>query len=64
MAELLHRCWSPELARVQRLREEIGAYTTLVVGSRTPVRPEDSTPNRQHTTASTRLSRLLAAEAN
>jgi hypothetical protein len=34
LAELLHRCWSPELARVQRLREEIGAYTTLVVGGR------------------------------
>ena len=26
IAELLHRCWSPELARVQRLREELGAY--------------------------------------
>jgi len=37
VAELLHRCWSAELARVQRLREEIGAYTSLVVGSRTPV---------------------------
>jgi len=36
LAELLHRCWSPELARVQRLREEIGAYTTLVVGGRRP----------------------------
>jgi hypothetical protein len=34
VAELLHRCWSPELARVQRLREKLGAYTTLVVGSR------------------------------
>src|SRR6202171_3415096 len=34
VAELLHRCWSPELARVQRLREELGAYTTLAVGSR------------------------------
>jgi hypothetical protein len=33
IAELLHRCWSPELARVQRLREELGAYTSLVVGS-------------------------------
>ena len=33
-AELLHRCWSPELARVQRLREELGAYTTLVVSGR------------------------------
>jgi conjugal transfer ATP-binding protein TraC len=36
LAELLHRCWSPELARVQRLREELGAYTTLVVGGRRP----------------------------
>src|SRR2546429_4991138 len=34
VAELLHRCWSPELARVQRLRDELGAYTTLVVGAR------------------------------
>jgi len=34
VAELMHRCWSPDLARVQRLREELGAYTTLVVGSR------------------------------
>jgi conjugal transfer ATP-binding protein TraC len=34
LAELLHRCWSPELARVQRLRDEIGAYTTLVVSGR------------------------------
>ena len=33
-AELLHRCWSPELARVQRLREELGAYTTLAVSGR------------------------------
>jgi hypothetical protein len=32
-AELFHRCWSPELARVQRLKDELGAYTTLVVGS-------------------------------
>jgi len=28
-----HRCWSPELARVQRLRDELGAYTGLAVGS-------------------------------
>jgi hypothetical protein len=34
IAELLHRCWSPELARVQRLRDELEAYTTLVVSSR------------------------------
>jgi hypothetical protein len=33
VAELLHRCWSPDLARVQRLRDELGAYTTPVVGS-------------------------------
>jgi conjugal transfer ATP-binding protein TraC len=38
VAELLHRCWSPDLARVQRLREELGAYTTLAVSSRRPVR--------------------------
>jgi hypothetical protein len=33
LAELVQRCWSPELARVQRLRDELSAYTTLVVGS-------------------------------
>src|SRR5439155_19172030 len=38
VAELLHRCWSPDLARVQRLRDELSAYTTLVVGSRRLVR--------------------------
>jgi conjugal transfer ATP-binding protein TraC len=31
LGELFHRCWSPELARVQRLREELGAYTTIAV---------------------------------
>src|SRR2546429_8769753 len=40
VAELLHRCWSPELARVQRLRDELGAYTTLVVSSRRLARPK------------------------
>ncbi len=40
VAELLHRCWSPELARVQRLRDELSAYTTLVVGSRRLARPK------------------------
>jgi hypothetical protein len=35
---VLHRCWSPELARVQRLRDEIGAYTNLVVSSSRPIR--------------------------
>src|SRR5712691_9318530 len=39
IAELLHRCWSPELARVQRLRDELGAYLTLVVGSRRLAHP-------------------------
>jgi hypothetical protein len=34
IAELLHRCWSPELARVQRLRDELAAYTSLAVSSR------------------------------
>src|SRR5712691_3132167 len=40
IAELLHRCWSPELARVQRLRDELSAYTTLVVSSRRLARPK------------------------
>ena len=39
IAELLHRCWSPDLARVQRLRDEISGYLSLVVGSRRPVHP-------------------------
>ena len=45
IAELLHRCWSPVLARVQRIRDEIGAYTTLVVGARRPgtLTPRDNT---------------------
>jgi conjugal transfer ATP-binding protein TraC len=34
IAELLHRCWSPELAHVQRLRDELAAYTSLAVSSR------------------------------
>src|SRR6185312_1154369 len=38
IAELLHRCWSPELARVQRLRDELGGYLSLVVSSRRQVR--------------------------
>jgi hypothetical protein len=42
VAELLHRCWSPELARVQRLRDELSAYTTLVVGSRRLARPKSA----------------------
>jgi conjugal transfer ATP-binding protein TraC len=33
IAGLLHRYWSPDLARIQRLREELGAYTTPVVSS-------------------------------
>jgi hypothetical protein len=42
VAELLHCCWSPELARIQRLREELSAYTSLVVGSRHPARPRSA----------------------
>jgi hypothetical protein len=38
IAELLRRCWSPDLARVQRLRDELGAYTSLFVGGRQAVR--------------------------
>ena len=30
VAELLHRCWSPDLARVQRLREELGDEVKIV----------------------------------
>jgi hypothetical protein len=47
-AELLHRCWSPELARVQRLRDELGAFTSQVVGSRRPAhrKPTDHEDRR------------------
>ena len=31
LAQLLHACWNPELARVQRLRREVVDYTALVV---------------------------------
>ncbi len=40
LAELMQRCWSPELARVQRLRDELGAYTTLAVGARRRARQD------------------------
>jgi hypothetical protein len=40
IAELLHRCWSPELARVQRLRDELTAYTSLAVSSRKLAHPQ------------------------
>jgi hypothetical protein len=33
LAELLRRCWAPDLARVQRLRDELGAYTSLFVSA-------------------------------
>lgn len=62
LAELFHRCWSPELARVQRLRDELSAYTTLVVSARKPVpdgvsvhddlkEPTDRTPVRHEAPA-------------
>jgi len=40
IAELLHRCWSPDLARVQRLRDELGAYLSLAVSSRRLAHPK------------------------
>ena len=55
LAELFHQCWSPELARVQRIRDESAAYTTLVVGAHRPVlnhpdaRDIDELPVRQET---------------
>jgi conjugal transfer ATP-binding protein TraC len=44
LAELLRRCWSPDLARVQRLRDEIGAYTTTAVGGVLTTQGAHSTP--------------------
>jgi conjugal transfer ATP-binding protein TraC len=43
LAELLRRCWSPDLARVQRLRGELAAYTSLFVGGRQAARSRAST---------------------
>ncbi len=48
IAELLHRCWSPELARIQRLRAELASYTTLVVSSTR--RARSGSPNSESTT--------------
>lgn len=31
LAELLYTCWCPDLARLQRLRDDLAAYATLVV---------------------------------
>ncbi|HLG72480.1 MAG TPA: hypothetical protein VK009_18845 [Chloroflexota bacterium] len=31
LAELLYACWCPELSRLQRLRRDLGGYTSLVV---------------------------------
>ena len=33
LAQLYHASWAPEIARTQRLRRELGDYTSLVVGS-------------------------------
>jgi len=66
VAELLHRCWSPELARVQRLRDELSAYTSLVVGSRRlahPKRMDDESAAKTPPTnspAATEAERLFA----
>src|SRR6266542_1349101 len=35
-AQLDHRCWSPDLARTQRLRRELRDFSTLVVGGARP----------------------------
>src|SRR5204863_422602 len=34
LAQLFYACWCPELARVQRLRRDLAAYTALVVRAR------------------------------
>ena len=38
LAQLLHACWCPELARVQRLRRALGDYAALVVRAANPAR--------------------------
>lgn len=37
LAELLYTCWCPDLARRQRLRQNLADYTTLVVRADRPV---------------------------
>jgi conjugal transfer ATP-binding protein TraC len=63
IGELLHRCWSPELARVQRLRDEIGAYTALVVSSHRLAHPEpvpDSSATAESGGSDSEAERLFA----
>jgi hypothetical protein len=46
LAELLRRCWSADLARVQRLRAELSAYTSVFVGGRHSGRSQSGKPVR------------------
>src|SRR5262249_24566544 len=46
LAELLRRCWSADLARVQRLRAELSAYTSLFVSGRQSGRAQLGKPVR------------------
>ena len=45
LAELLYACWCPELSRLQRLRRDLGGYTSLVVrGVDSVLKPQTSKP--------------------
>jgi len=46
LAELLRRCWSADLARVQRLRAELSAYTSVFVSGRQSGRSQSGKPVR------------------
>ncbi len=49
LVQLLYACWCPELARVQRVRQELADYTALVVQAspNTPVRKQGIEGSRQ-----------------
>jgi hypothetical protein len=51
LAQLLHACWCPELARVQRLRRAVADYTTLAVAAERPLAAGQTpaTPRREPT---------------
>jgi hypothetical protein len=55
-AQLYHQCWSPDLARTQRLRRELRDFSTLVVGGARPAldihsSKQDSAPIHGETNA-------------
>jgi conjugal transfer ATP-binding protein TraC len=62
LAELYHRCWSPELARIQRFHGDLAAYTGLVVGGVPSVLREPGGPVDTGDSPATQPSTVAAAE--